>query len=212
MKKPLAWTTNELIVAAWAAFLLGVLCGLIFHNALYPYRNSSVESETILTPIVEAEAPAVIIEEPAVKPPTEETVDIDIPEQYRDDVVYIAKTVYGEARGCTTTEQAAVVWSILNRVDSDLKYMPDDIIGVVTQKDQYLGYNPKHPVTDEIANLVEDVLGRWVMEKAGEKNVGRVLPKNYLWFYGDGKHNHFTDAWRNGNKWDWSLESPYEED
>lgn len=173
-----------------------------------------VESTVIFTPIVEVQAdseqPTVIIDEPITEESTIET-DISKPE-YRDEVIYIAKTVYGEARGCTTTEQAAVVWSILNRVDSDLKYMPDDIIGVVTQKDQYLGYNPKHPVTDEIVNLVEDVIDRWVMEKAGEKNVGRVLPKNYLWFYGDGKHNYFTDAWRNGNKWDWSLESPYEED
>lgn len=209
MKKPLLWTTREMISFTCAAFISGVLCGAIIVGVVEYLREPSIESSVIFTPSVEAEAPQ-IIDEPVVKPSTDE-IDISKPE-YRDEIIYIAKTVYGEARGCTTTEQAAVVWSILNRVDSDLKYMPDDIIGVVTQKDQYLGYNPKHPVTDEIANLVEDVIGRWAMEKAGEKNVGRVLPKDYLWFYGDGKHNHFTDAWRNGNKWDWSLESPYEED
>jgi spore germination cell wall hydrolase CwlJ-like protein len=36
-----------------------------------------------------------------------------------DDVVMLAKLIYGEARGIKSiTEQAAVVWCVLNRVDS----------------------------------------------------------------------------------------------
>ena len=181
--------------------------------------NSHVSGNDI--PTVEQTAEASIIYEPiSQEAPVEETpiafteviehAEPDISSLYSNEIIYLAKTVYGEAGGCTKTEQAAVVWNILNRVDSDLRYMPDDIIGVITQKHQYVGYNPKHPVTDEIVELVEDVLSRWTAEKNGEVNVGRILPKEYLWFYGDGKHNHFTDEWRNGNKWDWSLESPYE--
>ena len=40
--------------------------------------------------------------------------------------------------------------------------------------------------------------------------VGRVLPADYLWFSGDGKRNHFRNAYRGGDRWDWSLPSPYE--
>ena len=36
------------------------------------------------------------------------------------------------------------------------------------------------------------------------------LPKEYLYFTGDGAHNYFTTEWQGGQTWDWSLESPYE--
>ena len=139
---------------------------------------------------------------------------IDIPnieKKYKDEIPYIARTVWGEARGCSETEQAAVIWCILNRVDSSIRYMPDNIIDVVTQKHQFLGYVETFPVTEEIRELVIDVLTRWEMEKAGVENVGRVLPPEYMWFHGDGRHNHFRDAYRGGNRWDWSLDSPYED-
>ena len=144
----------------------------------------------------------------------EQESEIDIPnieKKYKDEIPYIARTVWGEARGCSETEQAAVIWCILNRVDSSIRYMPDNIIDVVTQKHQFLGYVETFPVTEEIRELVIDVLTRWEMEKAGVENVGRVLPPEYMWFHGDGRHNHFRDSYRGGNRWDWSLDSPYED-
>lgn len=144
----------------------------------------------------------------------EKESEIDIPnieEKYKDEIPYIARTVWGEARGCSETEQAAVIWCILNRVDSSIRYMPDNIIDVVTQKHQFLGYVKTFPVTEKIRKLVIDVLTRWEMEKAGVENVGRVLPPEYMWFHGDGRHNHFRDSYRGGNRWDWSLDSPYED-
>ena len=143
----------------------------------------------------------------------EQELEIDIPnieKKYKDEIPYIARTVWGEARGCSKTEQAAIIWCILNRVDSSIRYMPDNIIDVVTQKHQFLGYVETFPVTEEIRKLVIDVLTRWEMEKAGVENVGRVLPPEYMWFHGDGRHNHFRDSYRGGNRWDWSLDSPYE--
>ena len=143
----------------------------------------------------------------------EQELEIDIPnieKKYKDEIPYIARTVWGEARGCSETEQAAIIWCILNRVDSSIRYMPDNIIDVVTQKHQFLGYVETFPVTEEIRKLVIDVLTRWEMEKAGVENVGRVLPPEYMWFHGDGRHNHFRDSYRGGNRWDWSLDSPYE--
>ena len=58
------------------------------------------------------------------------------------------------------------------------------------------------------------------LERVGEgprhKNIakeaaGRVLPKEYLFFGGDGTHNYFRTKWDGGTVWDWSLPSPYEE-
>lgn len=127
-----------------------------------------------------------------------------------EDAIYIAKTIWGEARGCTKIEQAAVAWCILNRVDNDNEYLPDTVEGVVTQENQFHGYSKDFPVDDDIYDLAVDVLERWGREKIGEGNVGRVLPKEYLYFYGDGKHNHFTIDWKDKSTWDWSLENPYE--
>lgn len=151
---------------------------------------------------------------PIIKKEQEKESEIDIPnieKKYKDEIPYIARTVWGEARGCSETEQAAVIWCILNRVDSSIRYMPDNIIDVVTQKHQFLGYVKTFPVTEKIRELVIDVLTRWEMEKAGVENVGRVLPLEYMWFHGDGRHNHFRDSYRGGNRWDWSLDSPYED-
>lgn len=131
---------------------------------------------------------------------------------WTNEAKYLAKTIWGEARGCSTTEQAAVVWCILNRVDSEDPYYPDDIIGVVTQRDQFAGYKSSYPVLPEFYDLALDIIDRWQREKTGEVEVGRVLPAEYLWFHGDGDHNHFRDAYRgNFNVWDWTLPSPYEE-
>lgn len=119
----------------------------------------------------------------------------------------LAKTVWGEARGCSRTEQAAVVWCVLNRVDNPA--WPDSITGVVTQPRQFSGYDEDNPVDEDILALVWDVLARWEAEKICVGHVGRVLPKEYLFFGGDGKTNHFRTEYRGGTTWDWSLDSPY---
>ena len=133
-----------------------------------------------------------------------ETVLPDIELKYEEEIVYLSKTVWGEARGCSKTEQAAVMWCILNRVDSPLKYMPDTIIGVITQKNQFAGYNESFPVTDEIKALVIDVLTLWELEKSGE-TVDRVLPKEYLYFTGDGTKNTFYTEHNSGEVWNCEM-------
>lgn len=130
-------------------------------------------------------------------------------ERDRQMVEALAQTVWGEARGCSTTEKAAVVWCILNRVDSP--EFPNDPLSVVQQKGQFDGYDPDNPVESELVSLVEDVLSRWELEDTAVGSVGRVLPKDYLFFEGDGTHNHFRQNYiKTGETWDWSLPSPYE--
>lgn len=125
------------------------------------------------------------------------------------EVEMLAKLIWGEARGVnSTTEKAAVAWCVLNRVDS--KGYPNTIKGVITQPHQFVGYDEDYPATEEHKMLAEDVIRRWYAEKAGESNTGRVLPKEYIYFTGDGHRNYFTNEWRSETVWDWSLKSPYE--
>ena len=125
------------------------------------------------------------------------------------EVEAISKTVYGEAMVTGSDEEmSAVVWCILNRVDSQI--YPDSIIGVITQYKQFHGYHEDNPVDAGIETLVLDVLGRWEAEKQGQENVGRTLPTEYLFFWGDGWHNHFTTKFQGGDEWDLSLPNPYD--
>lgn len=125
-----------------------------------------------------------------------------------EEIDYIAKTVWGEARGLSKIQQAGVVWTILNRCDDGR--FGKGIISVVTAPKQFAGYRSGNPVDPEIRDLVVDVLDRYSQEKAGIENVGRVLPKDYLYFRGNGKINLFSKIWNSNDIWDWSLDSPYE--
>lgn len=125
----------------------------------------------------------------------------------QSDVEMIAKTVWGEARGQSTIEKAAVIWCILNRVDAK----QSTIAEIITAPNQFVGYDENHPATEELCALAKDVLARWQLEKLCSGNVGRVLPGNYLWFSGYAGDNHFRDAYDGEyNIWNWNCWNPYE--
>lgn len=129
-----------------------------------------------------------------------------------DDLALLAQTVYAEADICrTTAEKAAVVWCVLNRLDTGRH--GDSIREVVTAPHQF-AWSEDRPVVQEYIELAEDVLERWAAEKAGQENVGRVLPAEYLFFEGDGWENHFTTTFPVGEaagEWAWTLPDPYRE-
>ena len=123
----------------------------------------------------------------------------------------LARLVWAEARGVgSTMEQAAVIWCVLNRVDNGA--WGDTITDVVTAPHQF-AYDEHTPVKDEFRALAQDVVKRWIYEKLGAEDVGRVLPSGYLYFAGRHGHNRFRLEYDgNGEYWDWSLPSPYTED
>lgn len=101
--------------------------------------------------------------------------------------------------------RAAVIWCILNRVDAGY----GDFEEVATAPNQFAYYQNTR-IVKEFYELAEDVLDRWSQEKAGIKDVGRVLPQDYLWFRGNGKVNIFRNKYKGDYKiWDWSLPDPY---
>ena len=112
------------------------------------------------------------------------------PELYftEDDVVAMAKMLWGEARGCALDNQQKAVWCVLNRVD-DSRF-PDTIQGVLSQPSQFHGYSPDFPVWDELKDVALDVLTRWSLEKQGVTVERELLPE-YVFFTGDGIQNNF---------------------
>lgn len=116
----------------------------------------------------------------------------------------LAKMAYGEAGICSRTEQAATMWCALNRVDSP-EY-PNTVIEVIEQRNQFQGYSSTNPVNKDLLNLANEVMLYW---QEGD-DTGRVLPREYMYFIGDGKHNHFYDAWKNGNEWTWMDNTIYD--
>lgn len=170
-------------------------------------RPQEPETPEATVPVTATVLPA---EAPTLEPITLEFEDQEAIDPMEASKVALAKMVWGEARGCSTTEQAATIWCVLNRYDSGDRFWADTVEGITTQPCQFYGYDPSNPVDPDILALVEDVLARWMAEKECVGGVGRVLPKEYLYFTGDGAHNYFTTEWQGGQTWDWSLESPYE--
>jgi spore germination cell wall hydrolase CwlJ-like protein len=72
---------------------------------------------------------------------------------------YISKVVYGTAKNHSLNDQKAVVWCILNRVES-VGY-PDTVQGVCEQPKQWMGYSEDNPVMESIYNMVLEILKAW---------------------------------------------------
>ena len=135
-------------------------------------------------------------------------VDVEV---WGADAENMARTLFGEAPYCPKVEQAAVYWCILNRVDNPRFCGQNTPSDVCMAENQFHGFSKNNPVDEGVYELALDVIGRWLAEKDGQEDVGRVLPYEYQYFYGDNVHNHFCTGDRgNGSEWDWSLPNPYE--
>ena len=167
--------------------------------------------------------PEIIIEEPETQTePQNDDSFIDLyngvlPYEvtYNEDTEYLAvmlaQTVYGEFRGgWSQTEQAMVIWTVLNRVDAG---MYSSVYAALTAPWQF-AYSPYAPTVDDygrdITALARDVLYRWSLEKQGQTDVGRVLPRGYCWYSGDGSHNYFRCTYSGSGVVWFGLTSPYE--
>ena len=118
-------------------------------------RPQEPETPEGTVPVTATVLPAEI---PAPEPITLEFEDQEAIDPMEASKVALAKMVWGEARGCSTTEQAATIWCVLNRYDSGDRFWADTVEGITTQPCQFYGYDPSNPVDPDILALVEDVL------------------------------------------------------
>lgn len=104
---------------------------------------------------------------------------------------------------------AALGWCQCNHVDAGYGKRLSDV--QIPGRFAYRSDAPTRTAygTDLLA-LAHDVLDRWSAERAGQTNVGRVLPKGYNWYGGDGIVNRFRNSYnRPWTKWGFYLPSPY---
>lgn len=205
---PMGWAVALLVVVAL------VYTGMLFNLGRNEARRAAQDG------VQWTDGPSVVSFPPdvtmALYGPGERPGDVSTtpgPELWTDDdLVLLAQTIFAEADICQTTkEKAAVVWCVLNRLDAG-RY-GDTIREVVTAPHQF-AWTEDRPVIPAYIELAEDVLERWAAEKAGKKNVGRVLPAEYLFFEGDGWVNYFDDTFpvdMDGDVWAWTLPDPYGE-
>lgn len=207
-----------IIMAAMAVFALSVLIvGIVAATSDRKGVDETPRIE-VATPTPKptpTPTPEVVVEEPtpeATPEPTPEPTPTPEPvvPTYSSEAIMIAKVIYSESRGIySQTEQACVAWTILNRADA----YGSSVAAVITAPNQF-AYVPSAPTVDDygrdLVALAQDVLDRWYREKAGETNVGRVLPQGYLYYHGDGKHNYFRQEYGNKrNVWDYAWGTVY---
>lgn len=136
------------------------------------------------------------------------------------DAQALAQMAWGECRGVKALsaggriisakyQKAAAMWCALNRFDA--AFDGERIADVVAAPSQFHGYDPEHPIDDDLLALAYDVLERWQAEKTGAADAGRVLPAEYLFFTGDGKNNYFSTEYGSGVYYTWELPDVYAE-
>lgn len=144
----------------------------------------------------------IIIEEPKIKKKW----------YSEEDIVNMAKMCYGESMNLpilstaygdrsATYQSAEAMYAVLNRVDAGY----GSISTCIKAKRQFVGYKSSNPVTDELYDLAKLVIEDW---STGEEKY-RVLPSEFLYFYGDGRHNHFTTKSGGGIKYDHAIPDPF---
>lgn len=173
------------VVAAAAANTIEYSLKLVLHTLEYKYYSDTIQIYMTLEDIQE--------------------VNLEL-QQLDTEIEMLSKVIYREARGLDATHRAAVVWCILNRVDHE--GYGDTIQSVLTSPNQFAYYS-NTPVLSEHTEVAKDVVTRWLIEKKGYSNIGRVLPEDYLFFTGDGQFNYFRQNFNSTIFWDWHLNSPY---
>lgn len=189
-------------------YIIVTICAVIFFAVCGTQTVGDGEVDTTEVPTLSV----LDTQETATEQPTEPEVTQEEEDEYityftEDDITDIAKLLLRECGGVPSkTEQACVAWCVLNRVDEQ----NSSIYEVLRSPNQFAFYESTE-VQDDLYNLAKNVLSRWNDERNGVSDVGRVLPKGYTYFHGDGVHNYFRNAFDgNYDTWDYSLESPYE--
>lgn len=188
---------RTIIVAVAAAAITAVLTACVLHSNR-PQAESIPDTPPASTATTAAQVPATgieisdsIMDESGEPPP--ETTETPLT---NSDVTLLAKTVWGEARGCTPEEQRLVVWTVLQRVDADGAFAQYDTIeAVITAPGQFVGYNENHPVDPDIYDLCLEALADW--QSGAEPPTHEIYAPTvpYYFFDGDGRHNWFREEW-----------------
>lgn len=110
-----------------------------------------------------------------------------------EEVDLIAKTVYGEARGCSYAEKRLVAWCICNRVDTGI--WGSTIEEIVTYPGAFHGYNEDREPDGSCVKVAQEVLTEWRNGEQADILEPYATTNEYLYFGGDGEHNWFREEY-----------------
>ena len=125
------------------------------------------------------------------KAEAEASADAVVAKYSSHEVTLVAKTVWGEARGCSREEQMLVVWCICNRADA----RDQSVERVVTAPHQFAGYSESNPVDEDILEVVREVLESWSRGEEALVLEPYATTSDYQFFTGDGAHNWFREEY-----------------
>lgn len=199
----------DAILTCILCFLTGMAAMLWYTQITKKPRELPVVNVYVITSEKEEEVKIksnedaeIIIEEPKIKKKW----------YSEEDIVNMAKMCYGESMNLpvlhtdfgdrsATYQSAEAMWTVLNRVDAGY----GDISTCIKAKRQFVGYKSDNPVTDELYDLAKLVIEDW---STGEEKY-RVLPSEFLYFHGDGRHNHFTTKSGGGVEYGHTIPDPF---
>ena len=78
---------------------------------------------------------------------------------HRAECEAVARVLYGTALHHSDDAQRAVVWCVLNRVDSSL--YPDTIQAVCEQPQQWMGFSEENPIISSLYDIADEVITAW---------------------------------------------------
>lgn len=200
--------TIDAVLVCVLCFLTGAASMLFYTQLTEKTQEPPVVNVYIMTSekeevkIESDEGTEVVIEEPEIKKKW----------YSEEDIINMAKMCYGESMNLpilktnlgdrsATYQSAEAMYAVLNRVDAGY----GDISTCIKAKKQFVGYKSSNPVTDEMYDLAKLVIEDWA---TGEERY-RVLPSEFLYFHGDGWHNHFTTKNGGGVEYDHWIRDPF---
>lgn len=199
----------DAVLTCILCFLIGMAAMLWYTQITEKPRELPVVNVYVITSEKEEEVKIesnkdaeIIIEEPKIKKKW----------YSEEDIVNMAKMCYGESMNLpvlhtdfgdrsATYQSAEAMWTVLNRVDAGY----GDISTCIKAKQQFIGYKSDNPVTDELYDLAKLIIEDW---STGEEKY-RVLPGKFLYFHGDGRHNHFTTKSGGGVEYGHVISDPF---
>jgi hypothetical protein len=107
-----------------------------------------------------------------------------------EEIEMLAKTVWGEARGCSDEEQRLVIWTIFQRLDSEI-WIGDTIEAIITRQGQFTGYRSYHPIDENILKICEEELQKWIDGEEAPTHEIYAPQLPYYKFSGSSGHNWF---------------------
>lgn len=145
----------KIMAVLWLSLLMSAGINAEVHEPVKNIETVKME-EVSIEPVTYSSNPAKVIEVKTLV----KSSSMEVEKYSKEDIELIALVTMAEAEGESEEGKRLVIDTILNRVDSELAYMPDTVYDVVYQKSAFSsmwnGRVDRVEVTDEVVQLVRE--------------------------------------------------------